>query len=268
MLSTQLSRIQKISIPISTTWLVGACMEARGKQELWTHRKPEVLAALREQAIIQSAESSNRIEGVTVSPERLRLIILGKSQPRDRSEEELVGYRKALNWIYSRKEPLRIESKVILLLHEMAQGGLSGDAGQWKKRDNEIIEVLPSGERRIRFIPTPAKDVSKTIEQLCLSYADLCQHDQVPALLSVSAFIFDFLCIHPFRDGNGRVSRLLTALLLQNHGFAVSRYVSLERLVEETKVDYYAVLGRCSAGWHDGKNVAVHDANAARNATD
>ncbi len=257
MLSTQLQRLQKIPIPMPTSWLMGACMEARGKQDLWTHQTPEILAALREQAAIQSAESSNRIEGVTVEPERLRPILLGKSRPRDRSEEELVGYRKALNWIYSQKQPPRIDAKIILRLHEMAQGGFSGDAGKWKQRDNEIIEVLPNGERKVRFVPTPAKAVPKTIEQLCLSYAELCQHDQVPVLLSVATFVFDFLCIHPFRDGNGRVSRLLTTLLLQNHGFIVSRYVSLERWVEETKQDYYSVLARCSTGWHEGKNELV-----------
>ena len=257
MLSTQLQRIHKIPIPMPTTWLVGACMEARGKQDLWIQQKPEVLAALREQAIIQSAESSNRIEGVTVDPERLRPILLGKSRPRDRCEEELVGYRRALNWIYTQKSAVRIESNAILLLHEMAQGSFSGDAGKWKQRDNEIIEVMPNGDRRIRFVPTSAKETPKTIEQLCLSYAELCQHDQVPVLLSVATFVFDFLCIHPFRDGNGRASRLLTTLLLQNHGFSVSRYVSLERLIEETKQDYYEVLARCSVGWHDGKNELI-----------
>jgi Fic family protein len=249
--------LQNISIPMPTIWLVGACMEARGKQDLWTHQKPVVLAALREQALVQSAESSNRIEGVTVATERLRPILLGKSRPRDRSEEELVGYRHALDWIYTQKHAMRIEPKIILRLHEMAQSGFSGDAGKWKQRDNEIIEILSSGERKIRFIPTPAKEVPKAIEQLCLSYTDLCQQDQVPVLLSVATFVFDFLCIHPFRDGNGRSSRLLTALLLQNHGFAVGRYVSLERLIEETKQDYYEVLGRCSAGWHEGKNELV-----------
>ena len=231
-------------------------MESRGRQDLFTRQQPEVLSALREQAMIQSSESSNRIEGVTVSADRLRPILLGKSAPRDRSEEELVGYRRALNWIYTQKAAIEIEPRVIRLLHEMAQGS-SGDAGKWKTRSNEIIEIQSGGERRVRFVPTAVKDTPRMIEQLCLSFTDLAQHDEVPVLLSISTFIFDFLCIHPFRDGNGRVSRLLTALLLQNHGFRVGRFISLERLVEETKQDYYDVLARCSARWHDGKNEII-----------
>jgi Fic family protein len=253
MLIHQTKNIDALSIPVATTWLLGACMEAKGKQDLWTQQKPEVLAALREQAIIQSAESSNRIEGVTVDPDRLRPILLGKSAPRDRSEEELVGYRKALNWIFTRKGPQKLSPALVLQLHEMAQSQ-AGDAGEWKARDNEIIEILPSGERRIRFKPTPAKQVPSTMKQLCDEYESRLDEGKLPALLLVSSFVFDFLCVHPFRDGNGRVSRLLTTLLLQNQGFSVSRYVSLERLVEETKTDYYRVLAECSKAWHEGKN--------------
>jgi len=254
MLSLQAERLKTLSVPVSTGWLLGECMEARGKQELWTRQRPEVLAALREQAVIQSAESSNRIEGVTVAGDRLRPVVLGKSKPRDRSEEELAGYRKALDWIFARRFAVAMEPKVILRLHVMAQGGFSGDAGQWKQRDNEIIEFLPSGQRTVRFKPTSARRTPQTIQELCRNYQEACGDPGIPPLLTVSTFVFDFLCIHPFRDGNGRVSRLLTTLLLLQHGFEVGRYVSLERLVEETKSDYYSVLGECSKLWHDGKN--------------
>jgi len=241
-------------IPVSTGWLLAACMEARGKQDLWTRRKPEVLQALREQAVVQSAESSNRIEGVTVAPDRLRPIVLGRSRPRDCSEEEVVGYRRALNWIFTKKGPIPVEPRTILHIHKLAQGGFSGDAGKWKRRDNEIVELLSGGERRVRFVPTPARETPGAIERLCAAYHDLIEVEQVPSLLVVATFVLDFLCVHPFRDGNGRVSRLLTTLLLQNRGFAVARYVSLERLVEETKEDYYRILEECSVGWHKGAN--------------
>jgi Fic family protein len=229
-------------------------MEARGKQDLWIRQKPEVLDVLREQAIIQSAESSNRIEGVTIPADRLRPVVLGKAKPRDRPEEELAGYRQALNWIFSRKRQVPIMPKVIQRLHALAQGGFSGDAGEWKKRDNEIIEILPNGERKIRFLPTSAEDTPKIMDALCRNYRKTCDDRLVPPLLIVATFVFDLLCVHPFRDGNGRVSRLATTLLLESHGFQVARYVSLERLVEQSKEDYYGVLAECSQGWHEGNN--------------
>jgi len=254
LLSLDPKKLAEISIPVGTGWLLGSCMEARGKQDLWMRQKPEVLDVLHEQAIIQSVESSNRIEGVTIPADRLRPVVLGKVKPRDRSEEELSGYRQALDWIFSRKRQVSVIPAVIQRLHALAQGGFSGDAGEWKTRDNEIIEILPNGERKIRFVPTSAKETPKTMDALCRNYREACDDQRVPPLLIVATFAFDLLCIHPFRDGNGRVSRLATTLLLQAHGFQVARYVSLERLVEQSKEDYYGVLAECSQGWHEGKN--------------
>jgi Fic family protein len=208
-------------------------MEARGKQDLWIRQKPEVLAVLREQAIVQSAESSNRIEGVTVAADRLRPLVLGRARPRDRSEEELAGYRAALDWIFSRKGAIAIAP------------------------DNEIIEILAHGGRSVRFVPVTAKKTPAAVEMLCRSYRAACDEEKIPPLLIVATFVFDLLCIHPFRDGNGRVSRLATSLLLQSHGFEVARYISLERLVEESKEEYYRVLKLCSQEWHKGKNEIV-----------
>jgi len=231
-------------------------MEARGKQDLWIRQKPQVLDVLREQAIIQSAESSNRIEGVTVAAARLRPLVLGRARPRDRSEEELAGYRAALDWIFSRKSAVTITPDVLRRFHALAQGP-SGDAGEWKRRDNEIIETLPNGERSVRFVPISARKTPATVEMLCLRYRAACDAERVPPLLIVATFIFDLLCIHPFRDGNGRVSRLATSLLLQSHGFQVARYISLERLVEESREEYYRVLKLCSQNWHEGKNEII-----------
>jgi Fic family protein len=246
-----------MSIPVGTGWLLGSCMEARGKQDLWIRQKPEVLEVLREQAIIRSVESSNRIEGVTIPADRLRPVVLGKAKPRDRSEEELSGYRQALDWIFSRQHQVSVRPAVFQRLHAFAQGGFSGDAGEWKRWDNEIIEILPSGERKVRFAPTSATDTPKIMEALCRNYREACDSERIPPLLIVVTFVFDFLCIHPFRDGNGRVARLATTLLLQAHGFYVTRYISLERLVEESKEDYYKILADCSLGWHEGKNDIV-----------
>jgi Fic family protein len=247
-------RLASMTIPIGTGWLLGACMEARGKQDLWIRQKPEVLQVLREQAVIQSVESSNRIEGVTVAPNRLRPLVVGRARPRDRSEEELAGYRSALNWIFSRKRRVAITPDVIRRLHGLAQGGSSGDAGDWKKRDNEIIEILQRGDRSVRFVPVSAKKTPAAVEMLCRRYRIASDEKRIPALLIVGTFVLDLLCIHPFRDGNGRVSRLVTSLLLDSCGFRVSRYISLERLIEDSKEEYYRVLKLCSQGWHEGQS--------------
>ena len=257
MLTLDSHKLAGLAIPVGTGWLLGSCMEARGKQDLWIRQKPEVLEVLREQAIIQSAESSNRIEGITVPANRLRPLVIGRARPRDRSEEELSGYRAALDWIFSRKRRVVVTPDVIRRLHALAQGGSSGDAGEWKRRDNEIIEILPSGESSVRFRPVSARRTPAAVELLCRKHRDACDEQIVPPLLMVATFILDLLCIHPFRDGNGRVSRLATSLLLESHGFQVARYVSLERLIEETKEEYYRVLKLCSQGWHEDKNEVI-----------
>lgn len=257
MIKLTVYRLREMEVPVATAWLLADCMEARGKQDLWIRQKPAVLDVLREQAIVQSVESSNRIEGVTIPKERLRPVVLGRAKPRDRSEEELAGYRKALDWIFRQKPRLPVTPTTILHLHEMAQGGFSGDAGKWKERDNEIVEFSASGDRRVRFTPTSAKETPKAVAHLCEQYLRALDERTAPPLLVAVTFIFDFLCIHPFRDGNGRVSRLLTTLLLQQQGFIVARFVSLEWLIEENKARYYEVLQDCSQGWHEGRNDIV-----------
>jgi len=143
---------------------------------------------------------------------------------------------------------------VILRLHALAQGGTSGDAGRWKEAQNEIIELRPDGRREVRFTPVAPKLVPAAMDELCLSYRTALDQRQVVALMAISALVLDFLCVHPFRDGNGRVSRLLTLLALYQHGYNVGRYVSLERLVEQTKESYYETLKTSSGGWHEGKH--------------
>jgi Fic family protein len=257
MLTLDPRKLARTTVPVATTWLLGACMEARGKQDLWLRRKPEVLDVLREQAIIQSVESSNRIEGVTVPADRLRPLVIGRARPRDCSEEELAGYRAAVDWIFSRKRAVLVTPALLQRLHTLAQGGSSGDAGEWKKRDNEIIEISPRGDPSVRFVPTSARETPKTVDLLCRNYRAACDDERIPPLLVIATFVFDFLCIHPFRDGNGRVSRLATSLLLHSHRFEVARYISLERLVEDSREEYYRVLKESSEGWHEGRNEIV-----------
>jgi Fic family protein len=239
------------NIPASAVWLLTDIAEAKGRQDLYTKQAPQVLRALREMAIVQSTVSSNRIEGVTVSPDRVRPLVLGHAKPRDRSEAEIIGYRQALNLIHTSHGKLSITPETLRRLHRTIQGG-AGDAGQWKQVENEIIEFQTGAAPVIRFRPVPVAQTPAAVEELCVSYRHMVGQGLAPALVAVAGLVLDFLCIHPFRDGNGRVSRLLTLLALYQHGYEVGRYVSLERLVEESKEDYYAVLQRSSEGWHEG----------------
>jgi Fic family protein len=253
MMSFRNYRLRDFAVPMGTNWLLNNLAEAKGKQELFTHQSPQVLKALREMALVQSVESSNRIEGVTVAPERLRPLVLGHARPKDRSEEDIAGYRRALNLIHSEADTLQITPDLLCRLHGLCQEG-SGDAGQFKRFDNEIIELQPGAAPVIRFKCVSAEATPDAVTELCLVYRHAIDQDHIPPLIAIGSLILDFLCIHPFRDGNGRVSRLLILLALYQHGYEVGRYISLERLVEELKEDYYRVLQESSQGWHDGKH--------------
>src|ERR1017187_7978067 len=246
-------RLRDHTLPMSTAWLFNDIAEAKGKQELFTRQSPQMLKALREAAIIQSSESSNRIEGVTVAPDRLRPLVLGNTKPRDRSEQEVQGYRRALNEIHTHHEKLSITPDTLKRLHALCQSA-SGDAGQFKRIDNEVIELAPGAAPVIRFKCVSAKQTPAAVDELCLLYRHALDQDNIPSLIAIAGLVLDFLCIHPFRDGNGRVSRLLTLLALYQHGYEVGRYISLERLVEEAKEDYYHVLQKSSNPWHDSKH--------------
>jgi Fic family protein len=246
-------RLRDLAVPMSTAWLLNDIAEAKGRQELYTRQSPQVLKALREMALIQSTESSNRIEGVTVAADRLRPLVLGNTKPRDRSEQEVQGYRRALNEIHTRHEKLSITPDTLKRLHALCQSA-SGDAGQFKKVDNEVIQLVPGAAPVIRFRCVKAKDTPAAVEELCALYRHALDQDNIPPMIAIAGLVLDFLCIHPFRDGNGRVSRLLTLLLLYQHGYEAGRYVSLERMVEESKEDYYECLQHSSQGWHAGKH--------------
>jgi Fic family protein len=253
MMSFRGNYLGRLALPVSSVWLMTDVAEAKGRQELYLDKPPEILTALRETALVQSVESSNRIEGVTVAPDRLRPLVLENDRPRDRSEEEIQGYRRALELIHAEAKNLAITPELLQRLHATIQEG-SGDAGQWKQVDNEIIELREGAPPLVRFRPVKVAETPAAVEELCLLYRHALNQSLAPPLVAAAALVFDFLCIHPFRDGNGRISRLLTLLALYQHGFEVGRYVSLERLVEESRGEYYDVLHRGSDGWHEGRH--------------
>lgn len=252
MMTFRNGRLLEFTVPMATSWLLNAISEAKGRQDLYTRQAPQVLKALREMALVQSVESSNRIEGVTVAPDRLRPLVLGHARPKDRAERDIAGYRQALDLIHT-QSALAITPDLLRRLHELSQEG-SGDAGQFKRLDNEIIELRPDSPPIVRFRCVSAAATPDAVEELCLLYRHAVDQDNLPPLVAIGALVLDFLCIHPFRDGNGRVSRLLTLLALYQQGYEVGRYVSLERLVEESKEDYYRALQESSQGWHEGRH--------------
>ncbi|MBI2350465.1 MAG: Fic family protein [Deltaproteobacteria bacterium] len=254
MMSFRGNRLVETQLPLGTVWLLEKLAESKGKQALYEKQSPQILKALREMALVESTESSNRIEGVTVERDRLRPLVLGNTRPRDRSEEEIVGYRRALSWIHTNHEKILVEPGTLKRLHALAQGGTSGDAGEWKRTPNEIIEVYPNGHREVRFRPVEPEKVLSAVEELCLGYRHSIEQQKVTPFLAMACLVLDFLCIHPFRDGNGRVSRLLTLLALYHHGHQVGRYISLERIIEQTKESYYETLQLCSTEWHEGRH--------------
>ncbi len=243
-------------LPLGAVWLMNSISEYKGKQELYTRQSPQILNALVKTALIESAESSNRIEGVVVDRSRLQPLIIGDSRPRDRSEEEVAGYRRALDLIHNKHESIEITPETILQLHRLSRGE-SGDAGKWKSKNNDIIRINTDGTVDIIFKPVSADKTPGAMEQLCLLYRHSLSKFRYPPLYAVACLILDLLCIHPFRDGNGRLSRLLALLALYQHGYAVGRYISLERTIEQSKETYYESLNKSSQNWHQAK----HDIN-------
>ncbi len=244
---------KEIKLPLAVVWMMNSISEYKGKEELYTKQSPQVLKALVEMAMIESVESSNRIEGVTVDRERLKPLVIGHSKPRDRSEEELAGYRKALDLIHKKYDSLVISPQIIQELHRLSRLD-AGDAGQWKEKNNEIIKKHPNGRVEIIFTPMEANKVPDAMKQLCLQYQNSLTQSKYPPLYAIACLILDFLSIHPFRDGNGRVSRLLTLLVLYQNGFGVGKYISLERIVEQSKESYYESLNKSSQGWYKAKH--------------
>jgi Fic family protein len=241
------------TFPASTSWYLADLGEARGKQELFTKQSPQRLRVLREHALIESAVSSNRIEGVTVDQSRIGTVVFGKSLLGDRDEEEVRGYRHALRLIHEQSAKLAISEATIKKLHGLTRGDI-WDAGKYKDKASDIIEKYPDGSARVRFKSVSVAKTNTFMKGSIDRWNRSLRERWVHPLIVLAAFNLDFLCIHPFRDGNGRVSRLM--LLLQGYrlGYEVGRYISMERLIEENKQRYYETLEQSSQGWHQGKH--------------
>ena len=226
--------------------------EHRGRQELHERQRPEVLESLRTVAKIESSESSNRLEGIVAPHARVHALVLESTAPVNRSEQEIAGYRDALNLIHESRERMPVSTSVILQLHSIVYRYLPGEGGRWKMADNEIVERGADGEIvRVRFRAVPASLTPAAMDELVDGYrsaVDSADHDP---LCLIPLGILDFLCVHPFADGNGRVARLLTMLLLYHFDYRVGRYISLERIFEDSKETYYETLERSSVAWHE-----------------
>ena len=207
-------------------------------------------------ACIESTESSNRIEGIEAPRGQLEKIVLHNAAPRNRSEQEIAGYRDALALIHESAPHMPLSPRLVLQLHQNIYRYLPGEGGEWKSIDNEITELRTDGSRRIRFRPTPAIATPQAMDDLFSGWGHAHSTQAAEPLVLVPLLVLDFLCIHPFRDGNGRTARLLTLLALYQSGYEVGHYISLERVIEESKETYYEALEASSRNWHEG----THDA--------
>ena len=229
--------------------------EQKGRQNLFIETHKDALSELLEIAKIQSTEASNRIEGIITTDDRLKKIVLDKTTPKGRSEREIAGYRDVLNTIHENYDFIPVRPNMILQLHrDLYKYSNLAIGGSFKNSDNIIAEELPDGTKRVRFQPVPAWETSEAMDILCSTFLDALADPELDSLILIPMFILDFLCIHPFNDGNGRMSRLMTLLLLYQSGYFVGKYISIERLIADSKETYYEALQGSSAGWHEGTN--------------
>ncbi len=226
-----------------------------GKAELFSITNQDVLEKLMKVAKVQSVDASNRIEGIFTSDKRLKEIVLSKVSPKNRDESEIAGYRSALELIHTSYVYMDIKPNVILQLHKMLYDySGSNIGGKYKTTENIIEEQDLYGNKIVRFIPVKAFQTKEYLESLCEEYNYILNQNIIDPLFIIPVFVFDFLCIHPFSDGNGRMSRLLTLLLLYKTGYYVGKYISIEKIIEDSKDTYYDVLQLSNAGWHESNN--------------
>jgi Fic family protein len=228
--------------------------ESLGKQKLFIKQRPEILEGLQTVAAVESTDSSNRLEGIIAPQARIKALVNDRVEPRDRSEQEIAGYRDAMELIHQAGKDMPVTGNVVLQLHGLLHKYMGEEGGRWKSTDNEIVEKDADGNVvRVRFKAVSAVATPQSIQDLVDNY-DLALADGRDPMLIIPLFILDFLCIHPFRDGNGRVSRLLTGQLLYRAGYDVGRYISLERRFLESRETYYETLEASSTGWHDNEH--------------
>lgn len=234
---------------------IGLVHEYKGRQQLYLEQKPHELETLVEIAKIQSTESSNAIEGIATTKARFKNLMADKTTPRNRDEKEIKGYRYVLNVIHENFDYVPIRKNYILQLHKMLyQFTEERFGGRFKDSANEIDMEYPDGSTVLLFKPLDPFETPDAVEKICEEYDKAINKYGIDPLIAIPVFIHDFLCIHPFKDGNGRISRLLTTLLLYRSGFVIGRYISLEKKIEMTKDEYYIALQEASQDWHQGKN--------------
>lgn len=245
---------KKLLTPEIVTYLT-QIHEFKGEQTLFIKEKADTLSQLVDTAKIQSTEASNKIEGIYTSDERLKALVKDSTRPRTRNEREIAGYRDVLNIIHENHDYIPPKPSIILQLHRDLYKFEGMDiGGRYKTSDNIIEELDEEGNKSVRFRPMQAWETPGAIEELCKSYDEALNSGNIDALILIPMFVLDFLCVHPFNDGNGRLSRLLTLLLLYRSGYIVGKYISIEKLIEQTKEIYYESLQLSSAGWHENKN--------------
>ena len=233
--------------------------EFKGEQNLFIEAQSDTLTQLVEIAKIQSTEASNKIEGIFTSDERLKKLVTNKTTPRTRNEQEIAGYRDVLSTIHDSYEFIPVRPSIILQLHrDLYKFSGKSIGGAYKNADNVIAEEDNEGNRFVRFQPVPAWETPDSVEALCDAFDDAMVRNEADPLLIIPMFILDFLCIHPFNDGNGRMSRLLTLLLLYRAGYIVGKYISIEKIIEISKDTYYEALQSSSQGWHEEQNDHAH----------
>ncbi len=238
-----------------TLGLIAQIHEYKGRQELYLKRKPVELDRLVEIAKIQSTESSNKIEGIVTTNARIKQLCLEKTTPRTRDEKEILGYRDVLNTIHENFEYIPIRASYILQLHrDLYSYSEKAIGGRFKNTQNYISEQREDGSSFVRFTPLAPFETPEAVDSICESYNRAIDSSAIDPLLLIPVFITDFLCIHPFNDGNGRMSRLLTTLLLYKSGYVVGKYISIESKIEKNKSLYYDALQDSSTGWHENNN--------------
>ena len=238
--------------------LIAAIYKEAGKQELYLKQRPEELEKLVEIAKIQSTEASNAIEGIVTTNTRIKQLVEEKTTPKNRDEQEIAGYRDVLSIIHESFDAISLSRNYILQLHKIMYSHMNNPmAGQTKNVQNYISATYPDGHTEVLFTPLAPFETPEALDKICDEYNRVIGNMELEPLIAIPIFIHDFLCIHPFNDGNGRMSRLLTTLLLYRSGFFVGKYISLEAKIAKNKDLYYDALGRSQDGWHEGTEDAV-----------
>mgnify|MGYP003085674058 FL=1 len=247
-------KLMELSLPVNIYHTIAKIHEYKGKQELYVKNYPDVLDKMIDVAKIQSTKSSNAIEGIYTNDARLNELMNKKAEPRNRNEEEIAGYRHVLDIIHENYAYIEFNKNDILTLHnQLYSYSYVNYKGKFKTLDNTIMEVDALGNRKVRFQPVSSFETENYFNKMVEAYNKAVK-ENIPALILIPVLIHDFLCIHPFDDGNGRMSRLLTLLLLYKFGYFVGRYISIEMLIEDSKESYYEELKRSSEKWHTGEN--------------